>query len=169
MLNAHGEQIRKTDGSPYVVHPMMVAKKLARLDFPDEIIAAAMIHDVLEDTDITEQQLRQELGNEVVNIILPLSEDKKLEWEERKKKYITDVKNAGPATKAVSIADKIHNLESVIETYKTMGSAIWTKFNRGKEQKMWFEREMLKAFQESWDHPMIAEYEKLLKQVEKLD
>jgi len=169
MLKAHGQQVRKTDGSPYVVHPMMVAKKLARLNFHDEVIAAAMIHDVLEDTDITEQQLRQELGDEVVDIILPLSENKKLEWEERKKKYITDVKNAGHATKAVSIADKIHNLESVIETHKTMGPAIWTKFNRGKEQKMWFEKEMLKSFQESWDHPMIAEYEKLLQQVEKLD
>lgn len=169
MIRAHGKQVRKTDGSPYVAHPMMVAKKLARLNFPDEVIAAAMIHDVLEDTDITEQQLRQELGNEVVDIILPLSEDKKLDWEDRKKKYISDVKNASIATKAVSIADKIHNLESVIETHKTMGPAIWTKFNRGKEQKMWFEREMLKAFQESWDHPMIAEYEKLLKQVEKLD
>ena len=56
-----------------------------------------------------------------------------------------------------------------METHKTMGSDIWTKFNRGKEQKMWFEHEMLKAFQESWDHPMIAEYEKLIKQVEKLD
>lgn len=169
MLQAHGQQVRKTDGSPYIVHPMMVAKKLARLGFSDEVIAAAFIHDVLEDTDYPEKKLRQELGDKVVNIILPLSEDKKLEWEERKQKYITDVKNAGPATKAVSIADKIHNLESVIETHKTMGPAIWTKFNRGKEQKIWFEREMLKAFQESWDHPMIAEYEKLIKQVEKLN
>jgi (p)ppGpp synthase/HD superfamily hydrolase len=169
MLKAHGQQVRKTDGSPYVIHPMMVAKKLARLNFPDEVIAAAMIHDILEDTDITEQQLRQELGDEVVDIILPLSEDKKLEWEDRKKEYIHDVKNGSASTKAVSIADKIHNLESIIETHKTMGSDIWTKFNRNKEQKMWFEREMLKAFQESWDHPMIAEYEKLLRQVENLN
>ena len=169
MLLAHGQQVRKTDGSPYIIHPMMVAKKLARLGFSDETIAAALVHDVLEDTDVTEQQLRQELGDKVVDIILPLSEDKKLEWETRKKKYINDVKNASVETKAVSIADKIHNLESIIETHKTMGSDIWPKFNRGKEQKMWFEREMLKAFQESWEHPMIAEYEKLIKQVEKLD
>jgi (p)ppGpp synthase/HD superfamily hydrolase len=169
MLSAHGQQTRKTDGSPYVIHPLMVAKKLARLDFSDAVIAAAMVHDVLEDTEVDEKTLRQELGDEVVNIILPLSEDKKLEWEDRKQKYISDVKNASSSTKAVSIADKIHNLESIIATHKTMGPDIWTKFNRGKEQKMWFEREMLKAFQESWEHPMIDEYEKLLKQVEKLD
>lgn len=169
MLTAHGQQVRKTDSSPYIIHPMMVAKKLARLGFNDEVIAAAFIHDVLEDTDYPEKKLRQELGDKVVDIILPLSEDKKLEWEERKKKYINDVKNASVETKAVSIADKIHNLESIIETHKTMGSDIWSKFNRGKEQKMWFENAMLKAFQESWDHPMIAEYEKLIKQAEKLN
>lgn len=169
MLAAHGQQKRKTDGSPYVIHPLMVAKKLARLDFSDAVIAAAMVHDVLEDTEVDEKTLRQELGDEVVDIILPLSEDKSLEWEERKKIYLEKVKNSSPETKAVAIADKIHNLESLITGYKNMGPVIWTKFNRGREQKLNFEKEMLKAFQESWDHPMIAEYEKLLVEVDKLD
>ena len=88
MLEAHGQQVRKTDGSPYIIHPMMVAKKLARLGFSDETIASALVHDVLEDTDISEKQLRQELGDKVVDIILPLSEDKKLEWETRKKNIL---------------------------------------------------------------------------------
>ncbi|MFA6467168.1 MAG: HD domain-containing protein [Patescibacteria group bacterium] len=169
MLKAHGQQKRKTDGSPYVIHPLMVAKKLARLDFSDAVIAAAMVHDVLEDTEVDEKILRQELGDEVVNIILPLSEDKSLEWEERKKRYIEDVKNASVETKAVSIADKIHNLESLIAGHKNMGPVIWTKFNRGREQKINFEKAMLQAFKDSWDHPMIAEYDKLLREVEKLD
>lgn len=169
MLEAHGQQVRKTDGSLYIIHPMMVAKKLARLDFSDEVIAAAFIHDVLEDTDYPEKKLRQELGDKVVDIILPLTEDKSLDWEDRKQRYIQTVKNASPETKAVSIADKIHNLESIIATYQEMGDKIWTKFNRGKDKKLWFEQEMLKAFQESWDNPLITEYEKLLQQVKKLD
>ena len=169
MLKAHGQQKRKTDNSPYVIHPLMVAKKLAQLDFPDAVIAAAMVHDVLEDSDVTEQTLRQELGDEVVDIILPLSEDKSLEWEERKKRYLEDVKNASIESKAVAIADKIHNLESLLASYKDLGPNIWTKFNRGRDQKINFEKQMLQAFKDSWDHPMIAEYEKLLEQVEKLD
>lgn len=169
MLSAHGQQKRKTDGSPYIIHPLMVAKKLARLDFSDAVIAAAMVHDVLEDTEVDEKTLRQELGDEVINIILPLSEDKSLEWEERKKIYIEKVKNASIETKAVAIADKIHNLESLIAGHKDMGPIIWTKFNRGREQKINFENEMLQAFKDSWNHPMIAEYDKLLREVEKLD
>ena len=169
MLSAHGQQKRKADDSLYVIHPLMVAKKLARFGFGDEVIVAAMVHDVLEDTDYSEKKLRQELGDKVVDIIMPLTENKSLEWEERKKKYIEAVRNAGPETKAVSIADKIHNLGSIIATHKEMGANIWTKFNRGKEQKMWFEWEMLKMFQATWESPMIAEYEKLLKEVKKLD
>lgn len=168
MLTAHGQQVRKTDGSPYIIHPMMVAKKLAGLNFSDETIAAAFVHDVLEDTDYSEKKLRQELGDKVIDIILPLTEDKSLEWEDRKQKYIQAVKNASVETKAVSIADKIHNLESIIATHQEMGDKIWTKFNRGKDKKLWFEKAMLQAFRESWNHPLIAEYEKLIKQVEKL-
>ena len=169
MLSAHGQQTRKTDDSPYVVHPLMVAKKLARLGFSDAVIAAAMVHDVLEDTEVDEKTLRQELGDKVVDIILPLSENKSLEWQERKKIYIEKVKNASVETKAVAIADKIHNLESLLAGHKDMGPVIWTKFNRGREQKINFEKEMLQVFQKSWDNPMVAEYEKLLKEVEKLD
>ena len=169
MLSAHGQQKRKTDDSPYVIHPLMVAKKLARFNFSDAVIAAAMVHDVLEDTEVDEKTLRQELGDEVVDIILPLSEDKSLEWEDRKKIYLEKVKNSSPETKAVAIADKIHNLESLIAGHKNMGPVIWTKFNRGREQKINFEKEMLQSFKDSWEHPMVAEYDKLLKEVEKLD
>ncbi len=168
-IKAHDGQKRKTDGSPYIIHPMMVAAKLAKFDLPEAVIAAALIHDVLEDTDFPEAKLRQELGDEVVDIILPLTEDKSLEWEDRKEKYIEAVKNSSSETKAISIADKIHNLETIITNYKKLGSSIWTKFNRGKDKKMWFEHTMLKMFKDTWQSPMIAEYERLLREVEKLD
>nr|HPM28652.1 HD domain-containing protein [Candidatus Portnoybacteria bacterium] len=54
IVTAHANQKRKNDGSPYVVHPLMVAIKLMKYNFSDEVIAAALVHDVLEDTDITE-------------------------------------------------------------------------------------------------------------------
>jgi len=166
---AHGQQTRKTDDSLYIHHPKAVSAKLAKLGFSDTVVAAALVHDVLEDTDYSEKQLRQELGDKVVDIIMPLTEDKSLKWEDRKEKYIEAIKNASSETKAISIADKIHNLESIITNHKKLGSNIWTKFNRGKEQKMQAENEMLKMFKTTWQSPMIAEYEKLLREVEKLD
>ena len=169
MITAHKDQQRKTDDTPYIIHPLMVAFKLQKLDFSDEVVATALIHDVLEDTDFAADKIKKELGKKVFDLLIPLSEDKSLKWENRKRQYVQNIKNAPSETKAISIADKIHNLESLLSSHAKIGSAVWKKFNRGKEKKMWFENEMLKMFKNNWSHPLIDEYEKLLKEVEKLD
>jgi len=162
---AHANQKRKNDGSPYVVHPLMVAIKLMKYNFSDEVIAAALVHDVLEDTDIPEQELRDNLGNEVVEMVKMVTNDNSLSWEDKKSKYVEMVRNGSKEVKAISIADKIHNAENFLFTHSQIGSEIWEKFSRGKETKMWFEEEMLKMFKETWSHPMIKEYEELVEQM----
>ena len=169
MVTAHGDQKRKTNNTPYILHPMMVAFKLQELGFEPKVIAAALVHDVLEDTKFTAEQLEKELGKEVLELVLPLSEDKSLEWEDRKAKHVESIKNAPADAKAVSVTDKIHNLESLIAGHAEMGPEIWQKFNRGKEKKMWFENELLKMYKSTWSHPLINKYEKLLRQAEALD
>ena len=84
-VKAHKEQVRKTDGSPYVVHPLAVARILDRAGFAEEVVAAGVVHDVLEDSDMIEAELRHELGDEVVDMVTAVSEDMELEWEVRKK------------------------------------------------------------------------------------
>ena len=165
---AHKDQKRKSDGFPYIIHPFMVALKLAKYNFPDEVIAAGLVHDVLEDTDISEEDLREELGDEVLEIVKGVSENKNLSWEERKRKYIETIKKAPAEVKAVSIADKIHNLEGMVAGYAEMGSDLWKKFNRGKEDQMWFINSTLQALKESWSHPLIDEYEYLVVQFNKV-
>ncbi len=166
---AHKEQIRKTDSSPYVAHPLMVAFKLMKHNFSDEVIAAAITHDVLEDTEFPEEKLKEELGDEVLAIIKGVSEDTDLEWEKRKEKYIESVKNGGEEIWAVSIADKIHNAESLIDFHGEHGPDTWGKFSRPKDQKLWFEEEMLKMLQESWQHPLVDEYKVLVDRLKALD
>lgn len=166
---AHKEQVRKTDSTPYVVHPFMVAFTLKSHNFSSEVIAAALVHDVLEDTDVTEAILRGKLGDEVTDIVVAVTEDKDLAWHDRKKKYIGSVQNGSENVKAVSIADKIHNLESLLDGYAQQGPALWEKFSKGKKEKLWFEHELLKMFQETWDHPLVAEYEALVKKMEALN
>ena len=169
MIEAHAGQKRKTDDSPYVVHPIMTALKLAKYKFPEEVVAAGLLHDVLEDTTYPTAKIKKELGNRVLKIIQAVSEDKNMSsWEERKLKYITQVKKNGVAAKAVSIADKIHNLESILAGHKVMGKKIWNKFTRGKDKKIWLESKMLAMFKSTWRHPLISEYAKLIKQVKKL-
>ena len=166
---AHKEQIRKTDGSPYVAHPLTVAFKLMKYNFPDEVIAAAVTHDVLEDTEFSEEKLKEELGEEVLSIIKGVSEDRDLEWKKRKENYIQSVKEGGEGVWAVSIGDKIHNAESVIDFHGEHGADTWSKFSKPKDQKLWFEEEMLKMFQENWQHPLVDEYKILVDQMKALE
>src|SRR5262245_34955125 len=109
-VSAHAEQKRKSDNSPYIVHPFSVALMLQKHGFRDEVIAAGVLHDVIEDTAVSEQFLREQVGDEVTNMVLMLSEDKSQPWRERKQAYIARVAKAGEAVKAVAVADKLHNL-----------------------------------------------------------
>lgn len=155
---AHARQTRKDDGSPYFIHPCMVALKLAAYGFDEKIIAAGYVHDVLEDTSVTKEALEQALGSEVVRIVLSVTEDKSLPWEERKKSYIVRVCEGSDGAKAVSLADKIHNIESMLSAYQTQGSAIWKIFTRGRDAQRWFQESLLYAVRETWHHPFVDEY-----------
>lgn len=165
---AHKDQVRKDSGTPYIVHPIMVARKLQQYGFREEVIAAGLAHDVLEDTKITEATLRQELGDAVVDIVKAVSEDKTLDWETRKIRYVDTVAAAGEEVMAVSVADKIHNAECTLRGFERMGIDIWKVFNRGKIQKLWFEENLLKRLQENWEHDLLKEYAKRLEQLKAL-
>lgn len=167
-VDAHWNQKRKGDGLPHIIHPVMVALKLVKHNFPDQVIAAALVHDVLEDTDYPEQKLKAELGDNVLAIVKAVTNDQSLPWEEKRKKYVESVRHGSVAAKAVAVADKIHNLDSLLIAYEEQGPGLWQRFNRGKEQKIWFENAMLKMLKETWRHPLIDEYEYLIKEEEKL-
>jgi len=161
-IRAHEGQRRKSDRTPYIIHPFMCALKLTDHDFSDVIVSAALVHDVLEDTEVTELELRDALGDAVVDIVCVVSEKKELPWEERKKEYVEAVRKGPESAKAVSIADKIHNMQSLLTAYDRDGDLLWEKFNRSVEKKLWFEELCLSMFKETWDHPLIDEYEELV-------
>lgn len=164
-IEAHAGQMRK-DGPPYILHPFMVALLLEKHGFSDIVIAAALTHDVLEDTNVSEEELRAALGEEVVSLVKTVSYDKSLSWEDKRVKYIESVRQGSDGAKAICIADKIHNAESLLIAYEKEGADVWKHFNRGKDKKVWFESEMLKMFQEMWTHPLVEEYASLVEKME---
>lgn len=166
---AHKDQVRKHDSSPYVVHPIMVAKKLEKAGFDEKVVAAGLLHDVIEDTDVKEEDLREQVGDEIIEIVTAVSEEKELEWEERKEKYVEAVVAAGESVWAVSVADKIHNAESFIENYQTGGRESWSVFNRGKDKKLWFEEMLYEALCKVWDHELLRIYRERLDTLKTLD
>jgi len=158
---SHIAQKRKSDGSPYIVHPFMVARLLTAYQFEDDVVAAALVHDVLEDTDVTEAELRDELGDTVVDIVLQVSEDMSLPWEERKTAYAAHVAEASEGVKAVSIGDKIHNLQSMLIGWSKQGDSFWEHFTRGIDNQIWLVQTLLAAYKTNWSHPLVDRYEAL--------
>lgn len=165
---AHEGQ-KRHEGTPYITHPVSVALMLAQHGFGEEVVAAALVHDVLEDTGITEDEMLQELGDAVAVIVQALSYDHSVPYKEQRERYIESVRQAGESAMAVSVADKIHNAQSLIDLHTQGGSAIWSKFNATKEQKLWFEEAMLAMLRESWQHPLVGEYEALVIKLRALD
>lgn len=165
---AHEGQTRKGEPMPYVVHTFMVAHKVSQHGFNDRVIAAALTHDVLEDTDFGEVLLLEALGEEVVLLVKTLSEDKTLPWKERKQLYIETVGKGSDEAKAISAADKIHNLESIIRAHKE-GHDVWDMLAHTKDEQVWFAEAELAMLQDSWEHVLVDEYAQLVERMKMLE
>lgn len=168
-VTAHQGQVRKNDDTPYVMHPISVALMLARHGFSDAVVAAALVHDVLEDTAFSEAELAGAIGEEAYAIVKSVTNDPGLEWEEQRLKYIETVRQGPEGAKAVSAADKIANMRNLLDAYAVQGPALWSKFNRGKDKKLWFEESMLIMLKETWQHPLVDEYAELVERMRALD
>ena len=167
----HNGQYRK-DGKPYIIHPIMVAVMLIRYGFKDEVVAGGICHDLLEDTKCSEKLIAEACGQDVLEIVKAVSDNKKYQkphlWEERKRIQIEKARGASDEAKSVFLADKIHNLQSLLAQYKKEGDEVWKHFDRGKDIKIAFEQRILEMLKETWNHPLIKEYEKLVKEFESL-
>lgn len=164
---AHAGQLRK-DGSPYITHPQAVQEILAGYGFSEEVQAAALVHDVLEDTPVTPAELRATLGEKVLALVLPLTEEGALPREERNRLYVEAVRRAPAEVKAVFAADKVHNLNDLLTLHEEEGSAIWQHFGYSKDLKVKIENARLSMLKETWSHPLVEEYEKLVARLREL-
>ena len=128
--DAHAGQRRKDDGTPYITHPVTVAGLLDDAGFGDEVIAAALLHDVVEDTDMGSAELRERFGERVAGLVEALSEDEHIsDYEERKREHREQVEESGPDAIAIYIADKLSNLRDMRKIYALEGEEISERFN----------------------------------------
>lgn len=143
---AHKNQTRKGTDIPYVSHPFAVGMLLQKAKCSEEVVAAGLLHDTLEDTNTTFEELSESLGIRVANLVQAASEvDKGLPWEARKLHTIQMLKDASLEEIQVSVGDKLHNLKSIRNDLNLHGETIWERFNRGKRDQHWYYTSILKA------------------------
>lgn len=149
---AHRHQHRKGSDVPYIAHPASVALILEQAGFRDEnILSAALLHDVVEDTDCTLDEIRRQFPAQVVELVESLTEVKldssgtKRSWEDRKRDHLEQLRNSPFGARAIALADKLHNLLSMIYDLELDGPGVWGRFNAVPDRQIWYYREMLNA------------------------
>lgn len=104
----HASQQREWDGAPFILHPLEVASLLHASGWGDEVVATAMLHDLLEDTDVAGEELRERFGDRVAGLVTALTEDESIEdYAERKAALRRQAVEAGEEARAVFAADKV--------------------------------------------------------------
>ena len=147
----HRDHLRKSSDLPYITHPASVAMILLRAGFDDdELLAAALLHDAIEDTDYTIDELQDEFPENVVEYVTASTERKhddngqQRSRRERKQEHIQQVARASLKARAVVLADKLHNLGTMLYDVDA-GEDIWSRFSAPAEQIIWYHRTMLEA------------------------
>lgn len=165
-IRAHGGQERKGQpGVPYVVHPLHVGMLLARHGFAAPVVAAGILHDVLEDGGATRSDLAREFDPEVASIVAEVSEDKTRSWEERKQHTIDAIAAMSDGARAVTAADKVHNLADLERLLEARGSEVWSMFRRGRGPTLDYYRRVLDRLDRHFPHPLTAELALLLERI----
>lgn len=148
---AHRDDVRKGSDIPYLSHSASVALLLERVGISDDhIIAAALLHDVVEDTVVTIEDLAREFPPNVVELVEGLSERKldpegnRRSWHDRKRDHLEVVATSSFGVRAVVLADKLHNLGTMVFDLE-QGEAIWSRFNASSEDILWYQQAMLTA------------------------
>ena len=149
-VRAHCGQYRKGTKIPYIVHPLGVAKILIEYGCPDHVVIAGILHDTVEDTPVTLDEIKQTFGWDVADLVEAASEpDKTDTWENRKKHTIGMLKNMSKEAIILALADKLDNIRAIREDYERCGEALWRRFNRPRDQQKWYYENLAAAFTDS--------------------
>ncbi len=158
---AHAGQFRNgAERFPYIDHPRAVAERLAEHGVSDEVLAAALLHDVVEDTETEVDKLRTRFGDQVANLVAAMTEDEAIEdYEERKTEHRQRVAEAGTEVLAIYAADKLTNLVMLRDAYAEKGEAVAEQLSVPLDLKVsvW-EADLDTLFEQAPDLPLVKEF-----------
>lgn len=160
---------RKGSDVPYVTHLLMVCAIVGEHGGDEDQLIAAVLHDYLEDIEgASEGELREAFGDRVTGLVLALSDTTdhpKPPWVERKQAYVARLRDEPHDAKLICAADKLHNCRTIIADHGRIGEAIFDRFKPSKDQTLWYYRTCLDALGDGWDHPILIELDRAVRQL----
>lgn len=153
---AHGRQKRKGTDIPYLAHLLAVAATVLEYGGSQDVAIAALLHDTVEDQGglPRAEDIRRQFGDRVADIVLACSdstsEGEKAGWRERKEAYLAHIATMDRGARLVSLSDKIHNARSILRDSRRegIGEDVWARFNRPKQDVLWYYTALGGAFQQ---------------------
>lgn len=167
----HRNQLRKDTTTPYISHLMAVAAIVLEAGGDEDLAIAALLHDAVEDQggQPTLETIRRLFGDRVAGIVSECSDtdiQPKPPWRARKEAYIAHVATASEDAVLVSLADKLHNARAILADYRALGDEVWKRFNAGKDDLLWYYRELAKAFRARGASPLTVELTRVVDELE---
>lgn len=168
---AHSGTYRKGTSIPYIVHPIEAAAIVSTMTDDPDMIAAAVLHDVVEDTDATLEEIRFFFNDRIADLVDAESEDKRKDlppqetWMMRKMETLEFLKQeADRDAKILALADKLSNMRAIHRDQNTVGDRLWERFNeKRKEKHAWMYRQVAEALSELKDTFAWQEYDDLVR------
>ena len=168
-VKAHDGMRRKKSDAPYILHPMEAAVIVGTMTDDQNLIAAAALHDVVEDAGITLDQIREKFGQRVWELVGSETEDKREElppeqtWRIRKEESLAVLKNTeDEGVLMVWLGDKLANMRAIYRDFKVEGEAMWQRFNqKDVSQQAWYYRSIVELTQRLSETSAWIEYKAL--------
>jgi (p)ppGpp synthase/HD superfamily hydrolase len=169
----HERQMRKGTRIPYVAHLMSVASLVLEDGGDEDEAIAGLLHDAVEDQGgrSTLDVIRSRFGRRVAHIVEECSDAETLPkppWRERKERYLEHLKVADRGVLRVALADKLHNARAVLADYRTLGEGLWSRFNAGRDETLWYYSRVLKVCRKRVASPLVDELDRTILELERL-
>lgn len=171
-IQAHAGTERRGKGYPYVIHPMEAVEIVATITSDQELLAAAVLHDTVEDCGVSFEQLEEKFGRRVAALVRSESDseipgNEADTWRKRKQAGIDRLKNATRDEKIVAMGDKLSNMRAIWRDYMAIGDKLWNIFHApgGKADHKWRYEALADAFKELDDTIAYKEFVYLVNKV----
>lgn len=171
-VHAHAGTERRGKGFPYIVHPMEAVEIVATMTPDQELLAAAALHDTVEDTDVTIDQIREEFGERIASLVASESDtfeegvSEEDSWHSRKRAAIERLANASHDAKIVALGDKLSNMRAIARDYSMQGDSFWNLFHaKDPKDHEWHYRGLADSLRELSGTFAYQEFERLINQV----
>ena len=168
-VKAHDGMRRKKSEAPYILHPMEAAVIVGTMTNDQNLIAAAALHDVVEDADISIEEIEQRFGKRVRELVQSETEDKRADlpptetWRIRKEESLNVLRNTEDiAVLMVWLGDKLANMRAIYRDFKVEGEAVWQRFNqKNVSEQAWYYRSIVELTGRLSDTSAWLEYKTL--------